>query len=107
MMVRRVVVLATTAALSCGFGRAPRLLAGERGASRTALKSGGEVAVYDEVFGGCDLEALDVASADASHRAFSRRGGVGTILEAALDSFLAELGDESPFVEYWSRAGKG
>ena len=103
MMVRRVVVLATTAALSCGFRRAPRLLAGERGASRTALKSGGEVAVYDEVFELCDLEALDVASADASHRAFSRRGGVGTILEAALDSFLAELGDESPFVEYWSR----
>ena len=62
-----------------------------------------EVQVYDGVFAPRDLEALDVASNDAAHRAFDRSAGVGTILEAALDSFLGELGDESRFVEYWAR----
>ena len=62
-----------------------------------------EVRVYDGVFAPRDLEALDVASNDAAHRAFDRSAGVGTILEAALDSFLGELGDESRFVEYWAR----
>ena len=46
-----------------------------------------EVQVYDGVFASRDLEALDVASNDAAHRAFDRSAGVGTILEAALETY--------------------
>lgn len=59
------------------------------------------ISVYDNVFSSADLHALD-NEGTTGHRCYAR-GQEATLLETALDSVLAELGDDAPFVEYWAR----
>jgi len=75
---------------------------GARGLAPVAVAPS-PVAVYDGVFAAADLKPLDAGGNDG-HRVCRRGDRAGTILEAALDSVLTELGDESPYIEYWARA---
>ena len=60
--------------------------------------------VYDGVFssGACALLHAACTSRGLGHSLF-HRGTPRSPVEAAVDSFLDELGDRAPFIEYWSR----
>lgn len=63
------------------------------------------LSVFDGVFDTRALKSLAPAAAASGlgHTLYSRREPPRTILEAAVDSFLREMSDDSPYVEYWSR----
>ena len=61
--------------------------------------------VFDGVFGASACQALHTAcqSRGLGHALYERDRRPTSALESAMESYLVELGDEAPFVEYWSR----
>ena len=63
------------------------------------------VAVFDSVFDGHACRALHAAASarGLGHALYVREDSPQTALEHAMESFLEGVGDEAPYVEYWSR----
>ena len=69
------------------------------------ISKGCAIAVHDGAFSpvACALlHAFSSARKRSTHCSFSRRAP-GSALEHALASYLAEVKDDSPFIEYWTR----
>jgi hypothetical protein len=101
---RRIVVQrAIDKIMAKGFRR--RLVAAYLTTTSAFSAIGPSVRVYDGVFSETDCDALSTTRKSSGHSLFSRRRRASlTELEVALDSVLCELGDDSEWVEYWSRA---
>ena len=73
--------------------------------SLVVFASGHAIQVFDGVFAPPTCEALNAAASarGLGHALYTRSVGPRTALEHAFESFLSEVDDDSPHVEYWSR----
>ena len=70
-----------------------------------AASAASSLAVFDGVFdaAACGLLHRAASARGLGHALFARSASPSTPLEEAFESYLREIGDDAPLVEYWSR----